>query len=506
MNVWTLMAAKATLAVLIALGAAALARRARASLRHAIYVALFAFLLLLPFSPRLVPEMRVPVRVSAPVAAQVASPPVGVQRPVAAFESGGEATALRRWPSLFDLYLVGVFAMLASLAAGIVRLRRLAADGEVWLDGTRLATGVACANGIRRAVLVVLSDDIRVPMTFGFRRQTIVVPAAARDWDADSLRRALRHELEHVRRDDWMVQLIARVACALYWPHPLVWVAWRRFCVEAERTCDDAVVRMSEPATYAEQLVVLARSLTVGPHVPALSMASHSRLSERVRAILDPAQQRGPHGRAATVATAVAMAAGLALFGSVRLVAAFAQPAETIAAAPDDNDLWHEAVQEAAENGSIPRLEQLIARGLYINHSFDGDGTALLIAAENGRLEAVKWLLQHGADPNVPSPGDGNPLIAAAERGHADIVKVLLGHGARIDEVVPGDENALITASAAGHEAVVRLLISEGANVNLAVWVDGDDTRPGQWRTPLSMARRGGHDRVVKMLLDAGAR
>lgn len=40
-----------------------------------------------------------------------------------------------------------------------------------------------------------------------------------------------------VRRDDWVLQLIALLACALWWPHPLIWIAWRRFCVEAERAC-----------------------------------------------------------------------------------------------------------------------------------------------------------------------------------------------------------------------------------------------------------------------------
>src|SRR3569832_443497 len=125
---------------------------------------------------------------------------------------------------------MGVLFILGTLAAGVIRLRRWAAAGEVWLDGTRLATDVACASGIRRAVLVVLAPDIAVPLTFGFRRQTIVLPAAALEWEESSLRRALRHELEHVRRDDWALQLLGRVACALYWPHPLVWVAWRRTC------------------------------------------------------------------------------------------------------------------------------------------------------------------------------------------------------------------------------------------------------------------------------------
>src|SRR6185436_6300080 len=100
------------------------------------------------------------------------------------------------------------------------------------------------------------------PLTFGFRRSTILMPEAAQSWSESELRRALRHELEHVRREDWLAQLGARVACALYWPHPLVWVAWRRFCFEAERACDDAVVVAFPGAEdYAGQLVTLAKSV-----------------------------------------------------------------------------------------------------------------------------------------------------------------------------------------------------------------------------------------------------
>ncbi|HKR66623.1 MAG TPA: hypothetical protein VJZ00_23045, partial [Thermoanaerobaculia bacterium] len=177
----TMLLMKATLAMLIALGAAAALRRARASLRHAVFVALFAFLLLLPFSPRVLPKMdvQVPARVvaNAPIVDAPAAPVE--RRPPTA---GGEQTAVggRLYT---EAYLAGVLIMLASLATGIIRLRRCAASGEVWLDGTHLATAVACANGIRRAVLVVVTDEVSVPMTFGFRRQTILLPSNAPEWD-----------------------------------------------------------------------------------------------------------------------------------------------------------------------------------------------------------------------------------------------------------------------------------------------------------------------------------
>ena len=122
-------------------------------------------------------------------------------------------------------------------------------------------------------------------------------------------------------------------------------------------------------------------------------------------------------------------------------------------------------------------------------------------------MDAVGFLLDHGADTNMPVPGDGNPLIMAAREGHTTVVELLLDRGARIDAVVPGDENALIQASGSGELAVVKLLVSRGADVNARVWVERNSrSGGGEWRTPLSMARQGGHTEVIAYLVSSGAR
>jgi BlaR1 peptidase M56/Ankyrin repeats (3 copies)/Ankyrin repeats (many copies) len=407
-----------------------------------------------------------------------------------------------------------VFLLLTRLLLGVLRLRALARSSAVWLDGTARMNEIALEAGIRRPTLVVLSDRVSVPLTFGFIRSTIVLPSAAQEWSAGELTRAIRHELEHVRREDWAVQLVARVAAALYWPHPLVWVAWRRLCVEAERACDDAVVRSSDSASYAEQLVVLAKSLTRRRTLPALPMASPTRLSERVHAILDPRQRRGPHGRVAAATAILVMTVSVAAFGTLHLVADESGYREAVAdgtrgeAITDAVEgalvLYREAIIEAAARGDLRRMSEYLDRGASIDATFDGDGTLLLIAAKHGQLDAVRFLLDRGADPNVPSPGDGNPLIAASAAGKVEVVDLLLRRGARINEVVSGDENALITAARRGRTEVARLLIERWADVNARVFVVDSDDLP-HWRTPLNQARRGGHTEIERMLLAAGA-
>ena len=86
----------------------------------------------------------------------------------------------------------------------------------------------------------------------------IVFPLDARTWPDADLRRALIHELEHVRRGDWVTMCLARTVCAVYWFHPLVWIANRQLGLNAERACDDAVLQDFQAFGYADQLVALA--------------------------------------------------------------------------------------------------------------------------------------------------------------------------------------------------------------------------------------------------------
>ena len=493
---------KATLAILLTFALVAAARRARASLRHLLFASLFLFLLLLPFASRVTVSRTLDLTVTPEVARVVNVP---APQNAAAQATPAETTKSINWMAIARNIYFGVAALLVlMLATGIWRLRRMAANGDVWLEGTARMNELAVEAGIRRAALVILSSETTVPLTFGFRRSTIVLPEDARAWSIEELRCALRHELEHVRREDWVAQLLARVVCAIYWAHPLVWIAWRRFCFEAERACDDAVIdKYAEAEDYAGQLVSLAKSVRF-TMVPALGMASRSRLSQRVRALLDPSQRRGPLG---TFAMASAIAATFFLLLTVA-------PARLIAAAAPDHDKrdrehsretrnWSamgEALTEAAERGRIDVLKHFLDAGIDVNTVAEGDGTALIGASRGGHADVVRFLIERGADVNLASRGDGNPLIAASGNGYVGIVEILLDAGANLDEVVPGDENPLIQAAWNGHEDVVRLLIQRNADVNVRVWADGE------LRTPLRMARKHRHDRIVSMLIAAGAR
>jgi bla regulator protein blaR1 len=306
--------AKATVVLGLALLAVRSFRRTRASVRHVVLASAFGVLVVLPAVVRVLPPVAVPVPVTAEsdpiprrlfVVDDAAAPHLlrvlDVTPAPGRIPPAWMAMSLRSaWIAIAALFLVPV-------AIVLWRLHQLRRGGVPWSRGEPLLRTLAAQAGVRRSIDVLLHERIAAPLTCGFARPAIVLPIDAADWSDADIRRAIVHELEHVRRGDWPLQLAARVVCALYWFHPLAWIAWRHLCLESERACDDAVLRSAEGTEYAAQLVTLASRLSHGAMRPMLSMASRSDLSTRIDAVLDSRQSRGRAGLvSASVTIAVA--------------------------------------------------------------------------------------------------------------------------------------------------------------------------------------------------------
>ncbi len=111
----------------------------------------------------------------------------------------------------------------------------------------------------------------------------------------------LRHELAHIRRGDWIVQIAGELLRTAYWFNPLLWIACARLRQESEQACDDEVLTSGVAGPdYATHLVELARLLKAeaAPRLPAPAIARSSSLERRVRAMLDARLTRTPrHAR-----------------------------------------------------------------------------------------------------------------------------------------------------------------------------------------------------------------
>ncbi len=216
------------------------------------------------------------------------------------------------WPSVIaGVYAAGVLVMLVHLAMQRWSVRRLAREATDVGDRewTRLLTESATSIGVLRPVRLLRSRERSMPMTFGTRRPTILIPAVADTWTEDRRGAVVLHELAHVARFDCFTQSLAFAACTMYWFHPAAWWVARRLRIERELACDDRVIMTGARAReYAGHLLEIAYAFG-SYRAPALavSMARPRQLEGRMRAVLDSGRRRSvPTLRARVAATVIA--------------------------------------------------------------------------------------------------------------------------------------------------------------------------------------------------------
>jgi len=360
---------KATVISAGALIAAHIARRRRASVRHALLAAAFFLLLALPLvsvaaPPRevsvSVPQAGSTVRVATPAPLRVVVPDA---RPV---DNGGlragpvTGTLLSASTILLAVWVIGVALVLVPMIAGLMRVRRVRQNGLPWRDGQAVVAEITAARAVRIRTQLLLDETVAGPMTCGVLRPVIVLPRDARVWDAEDLQRAIVHELEHIRRRDWSMLLIARVVCALYWFHPLVWISWRQLRLEAEKACDDAVLRGAHPEVYADQLVMLAERLASDRAQSTLAMANRGDLCARVSAVLD---DRQPRGRAGSPWIATVSAAAVLVLAGIAPLRAVAVP--QVARGVDASSLLFEVASVKPNRSGATEIRWTFANGRF---------------------------------------------------------------------------------------------------------------------------------------------
>ncbi len=322
------LAAKSTLILAGAAMVAASIRRASAATRHMVWAAALAGLLLLPLAG----GVGLAWRPSLPAGLAAVPSQATTVLEVVARRPGLDlsAAAVAWW-----IWAIGFVVLLARTAVGLMRIRRLLRRAQP-VEGH--------GSG------VWLSGETPVPVVCGFWRPRVVLPEAALSWPVARLRMVLTHERMHIARHDTRTYLVARLACALYWPNPLVWWAVNCLRREAEQACDDGVLIQGErAAAYAGALVEIVQGLQTADRLPegGLAMGRVSELESRLKALLKSGLSR----RRATPL----LVAGVSLLSLVILLPLAAFQAAT----PRGGGIW--GVVRDASGALVPKARVTIA-------------------------------------------------------------------------------------------------------------------------------------------------
>ena len=232
---------------------------------------------------------------------------------------------LPRWrrEDLLLLILAGIGIRLLWITIGFLRLRRYRREARpLWEPPVPF--GSASARWY-------LHDTVPGPVTYGWLRPSILLPAAFVEFPP-SVREAIAcHELVHVMRRDWLFVIGEELVRCAFWFHPAAWFVLSQIHLAREQSVDQEVIRLtSDRECYVEALMTVAKQKIRTDLAPASLFLKRRHLARRVAAIFQEVSMSRP--RVYTALATVCSAAFLAARLSIWLIP-FSIPAQVL---PDD--------------------------------------------------------------------------------------------------------------------------------------------------------------------------
>jgi TonB family protein len=229
---------------------------------------------------------------------------------------GMEAVGVDSLLNLFPLHAWVLSVLVAGIGVGVLRLalglsrlrhyRRVALRIAPLLGPLREAQALVSV-----APTFYFSDRVESPVTFGWLRPAIIFPRCFERMDESQQRAIACHELLHVARRDWVVNLFEGLILAFFWFHPAVWWVMSSIRLAREQVVDSEVVALTGARKpYLEALLEIGRAARAMP-VPAPLFLIESQLARRVAVLVKEVRMSKPRLIASLViALVVVVAAG----------------------------------------------------------------------------------------------------------------------------------------------------------------------------------------------------
>jgi TonB family protein len=330
-----------------------------------------------------------PVAVALPPAAPLPLAINGVAVPMT--ESPGWG-----FEQLLVLLAVGATLRLLWVATGLLRLARIRKHAHP-LQEPPVSFGGSASWYV--------SDQVSGPVTYGWLRPTILLPAKVRDLAPCAQEAIASHELFHVHRRDWLFVMAEELIRSLLWFHPAVWFVLSRVQLAREQVVDREVVDATrDRAGYLDALVSVAAQRMQPDVAPAPLFLKKRQLAVRVQALLKETSMS-----ASRLAAHVSVAASVAVLGACAAVWFF--PLRSAAQVmPDDPGITVDAGAPLAHRSPVHNPSGGIVSGdvlleLTLNSKGEVADARVLSGPEELRKPALASVLDwhYAADTAPPS-------------------------------------------------------------------------------------------------------
>ncbi len=308
---------------------------------------------------------------------------------------------LKPWlPTIVLGWSIGVLMFAVRPVWSLITIRRLRRQGisAVPENVSALLASTAKRLGVSCAIEVWQSAVVQVPIVAGYLKPVILLPVSVvSGLPASQLEAILAHELAHIRRHDYLVNLLQTLVETICFYHPAVWWLSYQIRCEREHCCDDIAVRaLGSPLHYSRALLALEEMRVV--QTPLAVGAGGGSLLTRVRRLLPSETRHGSQtpGGIAVVGSLLACVLTLAIITTSR---------ESSVEAADERVSFP---SPSAESSSWPQL------GGSASHNPVSSATGLPTQFDVETRQNIRWSAEIGSwSYSSPVVADGKVLIGA---------------------------------------------------------------------------------------------
>lgn len=404
-------------------------------------------------------------------------------------------------PLIVTLWLLGVMVLFLRLLGQLAYVQRLKVYGvahfpATWQDKLR---ELEQQLDLRRVVQYFLSYRVDSPMAFGWLRPVVLFPAGLfKSLEDTQIYAILAHELAHVKRNDFLANLLQRLLLTLFFYHPGLWWMSARIEEEREHSCDDLAVRMTkQPIGYAKTLLHLTETQmnksSVAMGYQGANPSNRKSFKARITRLLSNSLTKASFSEGITTASIL----GLTLV--IAIIASAYSPHTSNWIKVDSNAQDNKVTStEIFENDPQSDHSSALAdQKSQSTSTTDPEFELFMEAINDGNLKLVKHFLEKGADVNGLDDNGFTPLMMAASEDQPEIAQLLIDKGAKVNFVNEQGWTALTEAADEGAYATAKVLLNAGADAHLKI---------NNGASPLKMAASEGHAQILQLLIDKGAK
>lgn len=228
----------------------------------------------------------------------------------------------RNTPILGILWCLGFVLLATHYSIGFAMTRRLKTEGlsEAPQDWKRKFETLILNSGVVRHVSIYISNRVTGPITLGFFKPVVLVPVSFfSGLPTDQIEAILLHEIAHIRRHDYLINLIQTAIKTVLFFHPAVHYICRCIDEDREKACDDFAVNYTRnPEALARGLAKIRLNLA-SPNFAMAASRKRNPIIQRLARLTSPEETRRRPGQLVTTIIAVLAATVIYLASNVEL-------------------------------------------------------------------------------------------------------------------------------------------------------------------------------------------